>query len=267
MMSAEEVLLAGGGFVAGPVWWLLWLTQMARIQRLHLRRTGLMVIVLALVAGAAGLLTVLLTAASYDVVDAPQYVFMYLMLGLAWVRLVSLIFPFVGLSPRDDIAERANHAAAAAMAGALVGVMACYAGGNIGDGPGWQVVVLSSALSTGTLLAAWAVLAQLTAVADAVAIDRDRAAGVRLGSWLLACGLILGRGVAGDWVSASATVNEFAAVLPAVGVLLAAAIVVERIARPTPQRPSASVMQLGVLPAIVWLSAAAYMLRLMGWPA
>src|SRR4051812_13339427 len=91
---------------------------------------------------------------------------------------------------------------------------ACHAGANIGNGPGWWVVIFSAALATGSLLVLWIALADLTPVADAVAIDRDPAAGIRLGGWLAASGLVLGRAVAGDWESAWQTVAEAAAALP-----------------------------------------------------
>ena len=149
----------------------------------------------------------------------------------------------------------------------MLGVTLCYAGGNIGDGPGWWVVVFSAALATGTLCVAWAALTTLTPAADAVAIDRDPAAGLRLGAFLLASGLILGRGVAGDWESAQATVADFTAALPAAAAILILAIVVERIARPTPERPRAAVVTFGLLPAALYLAIAMAAVSMIGWPA
>ena len=82
----------------------------------------------------------------------------------------------------------------------------------------------------------------------------------------MSCGLILYRGVAGDWESAAATVVDFVAVLPAVVVILALAVVVERLARPTSERPQATVPMWGVLPSIVYLVVAIEALRMMQWP-
>ena len=48
-----------------------------------------------------------------------------------------------------------NAAAAMATAGATIGVTLSYAGGNIGDGPGWWVVVFSAAIATAGLFACW----------------------------------------------------------------------------------------------------------------
>ena len=265
-MSGDEVIVTVGAVLLGPVLWTLWLFQMSRAQTMHRRRVGVMPVAAALLACAGLLLFVLRTRASFDVVDAPQYQFMYLVLGLAWLRVAQMLFPYAGLSPRDDVIERRNGAASWAYVGALIAVTLCYAGGNVGDGPGWWVVVFAAGLATGTLLLAWAMLAQLSPVADAVTIDRDPAAGVRLAAFLVSCGLILYRGVAGDWESAAATVSDFVAVLPAVVVILALAVVVERLARPTPGRPHAPFPMWGVLPSLVYLVVAINALRIMQWP-
>jgi uncharacterized membrane protein YjfL (UPF0719 family) len=192
---------------------------------------------------------------------------MYIVLGLAWLRAAAFTFPYLGLSPRDDVVERGNRAAMAALVGALLGVTLCYAGGNVGDGPGWWVVLFSAGLATGVLIVMWAALAHLTPVADAVTVDRDPAAGIRLGAYLLSTGLILGRGVAGDWESARATVSDFLAALPAAVVILILAVIIERVARPTPQRPQAPIAALGVLPCAAYLFIAISGVFLKGWPA
>ena len=214
LMSADEVIVTIGSAVVGPLMWTIWLVQMSRLRVASRRRSGAGILALALAASAAAIFYVLTTAASFDVVDSPQYQFMYAVLGLAWLWIASIAFPFLGVSPRDDAVERRNLAAACRRCGALPGVTFCYAGGNIGDGPGWWVVVFSAALATGTLFAAWPALAGMTRVADAVTIDRDPAAGLRLGAFLAACGLVLGRGVAGDWFSAAETIADARALPP-----------------------------------------------------
>lgn len=266
-MSADELIVTAAAVMLGPILWGVWLFRMSRIRALRRGRAGFTPIAAALVACAVLLYAVLETAASYDVVDAPQYQLMYVVLGLAWLRLAETMFPYVGLSPRDDVIERSNHAALFAYVGALFAVTLCYAGGNVGNGPGWWVVVFSAALSTAALIVMWTALVQLTTVADAVTIDRDPAAGVRLGGFLVACGLILGRGVAGDWESAIATLSDFAAALPAVIGILLLAIVIERLARPTPRRPHAPLLAGGVVPSVLYLVVAMSAVGIMGWPA
>ena len=90
---------------------------------------------------AALLLAVLRYAASYDVRDDPAYLALYLILGAAWVGVSIRWLAVTGISTSDDVVERANGSASLAVAGAIIGITLAYAGGNIGDGPGWWVVV------------------------------------------------------------------------------------------------------------------------------
>lgn len=265
-MSGDEVILTLFALIAGPVLWTVWLWQMSRIAVVRGQRAAVASIAVTLIAAALLILFILDTAASSDVVDAPKYEFMYVVVGLAWVRAAQIVFPYFGLSPRDDVFERRNGAATVALAGAIAAVALCYAGGNIGNGPGWWVVVFSAVLATGALMVSWAVLTQLTSVADAVTVDRDTAAGIRLAFFLLSCGLLLGRGVAGDWISAGATVVDLAAMLPATSVILALAVIVEGLAKPTPQRPHAPIFELGILPSMLYLFVGAGAVWWTGWP-
>jgi hypothetical protein len=266
MMSPGEVLVTCVAMIAGPLAWAIWLFRMSGVQTAR-GRAGILPVVAALTACVLVIVAVLKTTASSDVVSAPPYQFMYAVLGLAWLRAAQTTFSFLGLSPRDDAIERRNRAAMTALAGALVAVTLCYAGGNVGDGPGWWVVLESAGLATGVLILMWAALARLTSIVESVTVDRDPAAGVRLGAYLIACGLILGRGVAGDWESAGATVADLLPSLPAALLVLILAVVVERVARPTPQRPQAPLVTLGVLPAAAYLSIAIADVARKGWPA
>lgn len=259
-MSEDEILVTIAATVVGPVLWAFWLFRITRVAAVRPGRAGVRAVVLTLAACSVFIFGVLKTAASFDVVDAPQYLFMYLVAGLAWLRVAEWFFRFAGLSVRDDIAERRNTAAVPAFAGALAGVTFCYAGANVGDGPGWWVVVFSAGLATASLFGVWLALASLGDGIDAVTIDRDIAAGVRLGAFLAACGVVLGRAVAGNWESAAQTVADAAPALPVVILMLGAALVVERLARPTPRRPRAPLLLFGIVPAVVYfgIAAAAY---------
>jgi uncharacterized membrane protein YjfL (UPF0719 family) len=265
-MSGDEVFVTVASVVLGPVAWLLWLYIASGLQRRRQPGT-LNVIAGALAASAILIFIVLNTAASFDVVDDARYQVMYLLLGLAWLRLAQFSFTLAGVSARDDVAERGNRAAAVAVAGALIGTALCYAGGNIGDGPGWWVVVFCAAISTVALLISWIALTSMTSLGDAVVIDRDRAAGLRLGTFLVAVGLVLGRAVAGDWRSGQETIADFVSVLPWAVVILLAAIGVEWTVRATPERPHGSMLGTGVIPAVVYLGLAVTSLSRLGWPA
>jgi uncharacterized membrane protein YjfL (UPF0719 family) len=266
-MSADEVFVTVAAMIVGPLLWAVWFFQIFRLQRVPgRRRSGAGIIGLALAASIAAILFVLTTSASFDVVDAPIYQFMYVVLGLAWLRVSGAVFTFLGVSLRDDVVERGNRAAAIAVAGALLGVAFCYAGGNIGDGPGWWVVIFAAGFATATLFAAWMLLTRLTPIVDAVTIDRDAAAGLRSAAFLAGCGLVLGRGVAGDWFSAIETISDFLAALPPVAVITAIAAIVERAARPTADRPHAPLVAFGVLPSLAYLGAAIAALSIVRWP-
>jgi hypothetical protein len=125
--------------------------------------------------------------------------------------------------------------------------------------------VFSAALATAALGAVWLFVGQSTGLAEAVTVDRDPAAGIRLGALLLACGLILGWAVTGDWVSGPDTVADFAArawtVLPIVGV----AVVFERLLRPTPEQPKAPVVQGGIAPAVISVALAIVVVTFRRW--
>lgn len=265
-MSPDELFVTAAAVFVGPILWTAWLLRMSRLQTVQYRRAGASAIAIALAVCVVLLFGILKTGASYDVVNAPRYLFMYVVLGLAWSRVSEMAFAYAGLSARDDVLERGNSAAVTPVIGGLVAVTLCYAGGNIGDGPGWWVVVFSAGLATGTLLLAWIALSQLTAVTDAVTIDRDPAAGLRLGAFLVSCGLVLGRAVAGDWHSARATATDVVVVLPAILAILIAAVILERLARPTPQVPHPPLVAYGVLPATLYICIAIATLSWLGWP-
>ena len=264
-MSGDEVLVlfASGGLAL--VAWLMWYARAVRFGRVPAASRA--PLLLAPLVGAVTLFGALRTLSAHDVRDAPIYVLMYLLLGAAWVALGMMLLPLLGLSARDDVLERGNRAAADVVAGAIIAVTLCFIGANIGDGPGWWVVVFSAALSTGALFVVWFVLELATGVSDVVTIDRDRAAGVRLAGFLLASGAIFGRGAAGDWESVALTVRDFADVaMPAIPLLLLAAII-ERALRPTPSRPRPPVIAYGAFPAAMYIGVAVLVLMRLGIPA
>lgn len=152
---------------------------------------------------------VLKKLASWDVRDSPTYITMYMVVGAGWMGLWIMLLPFLGILSRDDALERNNTGAGFTCGGALVGFTACFAGGNIGDGPGWWVVIFAAVLSSGALWLLWMLLDRAVSVVDRISIERDRSSGLRAGAFLGFGGLILGRAVAGDWVSAGATFKDF----------------------------------------------------------
>ncbi len=265
-MSVGEVWVAIVSAGVATVLWGRWYYRTSTQWPERARPAGRGILWLAPLLAAALILTVLKTVASFDVVDDLRYISLYFFLGLAWVGAATLAFPTAGLHMRDDAVERRNPAVAPAVGGAIVGLAAAYAGGNIGDGPGWWVVVASAFISTAGFLLAWQLLEALTGIAESITVERDVAAGWRLGGFLVAVGLVLGRSVAGDWVSASATLHDAALTgWPGLG-LLALAIVLERTLRVTPAAPSRPVSSHGVMPAAGMIALAITWLAWLGLP-
>jgi hypothetical protein len=264
-MSDDEVFVLVASAVLAAVMWAIWYIAPRRINRLGRVVPAQWLLDLAPLLSFGILVLVLKTVSANDVRDDLRYVLLYFFLGAAWVSVAVRCLPLFGLSTRDDVVERANGSAARAIAGAMLAMTLCFAGGNIGNGPGWWVVVFSAGLATAALWLSWLVLEAVTRVADVVTVERDDAAGVRLGGWLIACGLIAGVAAAGDWESAQDTVETFVRVawplLPLVGV----AAVLEWQWRPTPERPAPSVTTYGAIPALLYIGVAAlYVYR--SWP-
>jgi len=262
-MSGDEAFafLASGALAAWS--WYGWYVPAISVERLGAAAPGRAVVQWWPAVCALVLFGVLKTISAHDVRDDILYLMMYMVVGAGWLGAATKLLPFAGVSARDDILERANKAAVPAVAGALLACTLCYAGGNIGDGPGWWAVIFSAGLATATLGALWLLFDWITGISDTITVDRDLAAGIRLGGLLIAAGLVLGRGVAGNWVSAPATVRDFVVIAWPVLVLFAVATAVERGSRPTPERPTPSPTTFGLLPAALYLAGvAAYVIGL-----
>ena len=264
IVSEDEifVLVMCLGLVAG--FWILWFRDALAVARRSSGFRERWLLAVTPIAAAGLLFWILRRYAASDVRDSGFYLFFYMAMGAAWVGVAARLLPFFGLGARDDVIERGNRAAAAAIAGALLGITLSFAGGNIGDGPGWWVVVFCGFLSTGTLLLFWSFLDRLTGLADAITIDSDRAAGVRAAGFFLGAGLILGRAVAGDWEGAAPTMLDFVLHGWPVAVLLAAATLLERRLRPSPETLDRPVLTYGVLPSLLYLGLGAAAVEMAG---
>jgi len=210
------------------------------------------------------LLAILRAWSSFDVKDSGPYLFQYLALGAAWLGIGARFHSWYGVSARDDVAERGNPAAAVALSGAWLGLVLCYSGGNIGDGPGWWVVVFASGLASAAFFAAWGVLELAACPSESITIDRDVAAGLRHAAYSVAMGVILGRAAAGDWVSVRSTVSDFGAHGWPALVVLALAIVLERVLRAVGTNGSSVLVARGILPGALLLAVAALWIARIG---
>ena len=82
-MSADEVVVTFVAVVVGPGLWLAGLSQWRELPR---GQRAVNAIAGTLAICGAVLFAVLRKMAASDVVHAPNYVFMYLMLGFAWIH-------------------------------------------------------------------------------------------------------------------------------------------------------------------------------------
>lgn len=153
---------------------------------------------------------VLLKWSSPSVRDDIAEVSFYLVFSIGWIGFAQATLAFLGISLRDDVAERGNGSAGFAVGGLTVAVTCCVAGANVGDGPGFEVVLFCAALATTTLFLLWILVAQSSSAAEAITVERDLGTGIRIGGWFAGTGIVLGACVAGDWISLAATLRDFA---------------------------------------------------------
>ncbi len=226
-MSGDEVMVFIVSIVAAASAWYRWYCA-TLVRTLGVRSASRSIFGVGPVVCMVLLYVILRLWAADDVRNSGTYMMFYMVAGAAWVGLIAPLGCFLGISPRDDAVERQNLAAALATAGALAGITFCFAGGNVGNGPGWWVVVFSAGLATVGFFGLWALVEGLTGISELVTVERAGGAGLRLGGFLAGTGMILGRAVAGDWVSAEATIRDFAAVAWLALPLAGAAIIIER---------------------------------------
>jgi uncharacterized membrane protein YjfL (UPF0719 family) len=262
-MSGDEMLVVMASLVVAGVCWSIWNWQLVQIHSLVCGPGLKWSLALLPLVCAALLLFILRRWSAEDVRDDLRYLLMYQILGAAWVLLAATLLPYLGYSLRDDVLERRNGAAAWAITGALVALTLCFAGGNIGNGPGWWVVVFSAGVATTSLLGLWLGFEFALRPSRAITSDRDHAAGLRLAGLLVAAGMILGRGVAGDWISVPATIRDFFAHAWPVLPLVAAAGIIERLLPPA-GRGAAGLVLAGMVPAILYVGGAAAWLSQVG---
>jgi hypothetical protein len=204
-----EVLLGLGIFLT-IFFWIRWYHPFISRRSFPLRSRGRIALALVPVFCVCGLLLVLLEWSAKSVDSDLLWTLTYLLLGAGWLGVTQAIFGFLGVSARDDVLERRNSAAAWTVSGQMIAATSCFAGANIGDGPGPEVVIFCALLSTGALFVLWFLVDRAASISETVTIDRHLGTGIRVCGWLTATGIVLGDAVTGDWKSASATLCDFA---------------------------------------------------------
>jgi len=172
-------------------------------------------------------IVVLRVLAASDVRNAAEYIVLYLVMSLAAAVPVMAAVRMFGLRTAD-ITERGNRAASILLFCSLIAGAFAFAGANIGDGPGFHVVLFSAALSYGGIFVLVLLHTAAARTMYRILVDRDRGTAFRFGCLLIACGIMLGRAVAGTWVDAGATLADFARLGWPAALLVASDIAVAR---------------------------------------
>ena len=260
----EILLLLVSGVISlfGLVHWLFRLRSIPKLGCHPLYRAPFY---LAVLAGFLFLGFVLRHWVDPQIWETSGYELLVLLMGGACLTVALKLLPWLGLSLRDDAFERRNFAAVLALSGMALGVLLTYAGANIGTGPSFWNNVFSSFLATGALLATWVMVGTAGGAAASIVEERDNASGLRLGLFLVAEGIILGRAIAGNWTSATATTQDFVRDAWPAALLCAVAVFAERALRPTPHNPRPSLPTHGVAPGVVYLLLAALWCAHLGW--
>lgn len=195
-----------------------------------------------------------------------DYTMLFLAGGASWIFNFANAFPLLGLSARDDVLERQNQSAAVAISGGMMGIMLAYAGSNIGNGPTIWTTLFPALIAAVALLVLWAILELIGGARDAITIEHDLAGGVRLASFLIGAGAILGRAMASDWHGWPDTVQTFIQLGWPTILLALAASALNRTLAPNPRRLYPSVIYCGLIPSAVLLLLVVGYIVSLGWP-
>ena len=204
------------------------------------------------------IVVVLWNRSSPDVRSDAEWIALYAAGGAAWLQLGLYLLCVLGIAVREDVLERQNPAAPWVVYGTLTGTALCYAGANVGSGPGAEVVVFCAALSTLFLFGFWFCLERLFRLADRVTIDRDESAGMRTGGWISSIGLIFGGAVAGDWKSVQATVCDFIQYAWVALLFLLVAFLIERALKPSQEQQRSPRTASAAIAVAYFVAAATY---------
>ncbi|MCL2671041.1 MAG: hypothetical protein FWF10_03280 [Clostridiales bacterium] len=209
-MSGDEILVFLASLVAAVLFFVKWYRAIFAAWPKSRGKLGKILLGVLPVLAFLIIRFVLKNLASYDVIFDPSYITFYIFLGFACLAFGCFMMRgCFDLSWRDDVLHLNNRAAAFAFAGGFLGITLIYAAANIGDGPGWWCVIFAGGLGLGAWFLSALILQACTRVFERVTVERDLSCGIRLGCYLIASGILLGRASAGDWTSFQMTVIEF----------------------------------------------------------
>ena len=189
----------------GVRWWRLLSGRRSRSTSHGVVRRLLLILPVVLL----GALTLALRAfAAREVREQGGYLQFFVFLGLIWLVATLKALAWLGISLVDDVVERENTAAGCAVGGAMIAGTICYAFSNFGEGETIWTTLGPAALGFVACMALWAAYQRLSGASDAIAIDRDLLSGLRFAGMAIGSSLIIGRAMAGDYVSVEATFRD-----------------------------------------------------------
>jgi len=247
------------GFILFPVialiTWAPWYGAILLVNPLAARRSHRVALAVTPLACLTLILVCLERLGARAVRASWPYILMYLGLGAAVLGISVHLFSFLGISARDDVLERRNTAGLVAIIGALLGATFCFAGGNIGEGPGIAVVIASAGAALASWFPLWYLADRLSGqrISERITVERDTGSGIRLGAMLAASGIILGTAAAGNWIP-DRFLHDFAlSAWPALWLSIAAALG-ERLLKPRSSVPVSILVGISyLLVAIAWM--------------
>lgn len=253
-MSSFEFFVAFVSTVLAIRMWSSWYADLINVNRFGARRSIRIVAGLVPVVSLAIIVAIIPMFAARAVRESLLYTLFYILLGSAWIGATSLVVPYLGISLRDDVLERRNSLAAWPSLAAIVAFAFCYAGGNVGEGPGLEAVFSSAGLATFGLVLSWLMVEALSGsrVSEAITVERDLGSAFRLTGFLLASGIVFGTAAAGNWIPGT-VISGFGRVAWPIIVLIAIATFFESAF--SPKLPKVVSAAIGVLYVI---AAAAY---------
>jgi uncharacterized membrane protein YjfL (UPF0719 family) len=258
------LLVACAGALAGA--WR-WYSTLMRVSPLSANAKSQVLLLLTPLASLVFLMLVLQTLADpVYVAGHIDYTLLFLAGGALWMFAAAEFFPLMGVSAQDDAMRRHNPAAAIAVSGGALGVMLAYAGSNIGNGPTIWTTLIPAFVATAVLLALWFIVELTGGSFEAITLDRDEAAGIRLAAFLICSGAILGRAMAGDWSGWNSTFSEFVILGWPAALLVPAMGMMNRRYAPSPQIPHPETGKCGITPAVLLIALTAIYLAYLGMP-
>jgi uncharacterized membrane protein YjfL (UPF0719 family) len=203
------------------------------------------------------IISILSAFAAAEVRQNLKYLLLFVLLGLAWCFALVLMMPLFGLNYRADALHGGNLSVATVATGLMVGTAFLFAGSNIGEGETVWSTVIPAIVATAVFLLSWAIIEIIAKPFEAITLERDQTSAVRLAGAHVANGIILGRAMAGDYVTAADTARDFVATSWPVLAIVSATIVLQRWLSPQKSKAeSPDVFRTGVLPAVSTIGCA-----------